>query len=104
MMGNTLAAKYSDPSSPVVKVQINGVSLSNTLIDLGDSINVMTKQTMERPGLTNFRPTTIVLHVDNQSSVRPQCIIEDGIISVDSWEYTTNLWFCRQNQTSEPIL
>ena len=42
MMYNTLAAKYSDPGSLIVKVQINGISLSNTLIDLGAAINVMT--------------------------------------------------------------
>ena len=43
MMGNTLAAKYFDLGSPVVKVQINGISLSNTLIELGAAINVMNK-------------------------------------------------------------
>ena len=41
--GNTLVAKYSELGSLVVKVQINGISLSNTLIDLGETINVMTK-------------------------------------------------------------
>ena len=86
-MGNTLAAKYSDPGSFVVKVQINDISLSNTLIDLGAAINVMTKHTMERLGLTNLRQTTIVLQLDDQSPVRPEGIIEYFFILVDSWEY-----------------
>ena len=54
MMGNTLAAKYSNPGSLIVNVQINGISLSNTLIDLGTAINVLTKQTMDRLGITNL--------------------------------------------------
>ena len=54
MTGNTLVAKYSYLGSPVVKVQINDISLPNTLIDLGASINVMTKLTMEGLGLTNL--------------------------------------------------
>ena len=61
MMGNTLAAKYSDPGSLIVKVQINGISLSNTLIDLGAAINVMTKQTMDRLAITNLRQTSTIL-------------------------------------------
>ena len=61
MMGNTLTAKYSDPGNPFVKVQINGISLSNTLTDLGAAINVMTKQTMDRLGITHLRKTSTIL-------------------------------------------
>ena len=60
-MGNTLPAKYSDPGSPIVKVKINGISLSNTLIDLGTAINVLTKQTMDRLGITNLWKNSIIL-------------------------------------------
>ena len=89
MMGNTLVAKYPDLGSHVVKVQINGVSLPNTLIDLGASINVMTKSTMEGLGLTNLWQTTTVLQLAYQSFVKPEGIIEDILIYVDSWEYPT---------------
>ena len=86
VMGNTLTAKY-DPGSHVVKVQINGISLYNTLIDLGVAINVMTKHTMERLGLKNIRQTTTILHVADQYPIRLEGVIEDDVISVDSWEY-----------------
>jgi hypothetical protein len=39
--------KYNDPGNPVVTVEINGISLPNTLIDLGATINVMTFDTMQ---------------------------------------------------------
>jgi hypothetical protein len=41
-----MPSKYNDPGNPVVTVEINGISLSNTLIDLGEAINVMIVDTM----------------------------------------------------------
>ena len=83
VMGNTLATKYSDSVSHIVQVQINGISLSNTLIYLGVAINIMTKNTMERLCLTNIPQNTIVLQLVDQSLVRPGGIIEDVFILVD---------------------
>jgi hypothetical protein len=41
-----IPSKYNDPGNPVVTIEINGISFSNTLIDLGAAINVMTVDTM----------------------------------------------------------
>lgn len=46
-MGQISIQKYVDPGSPIVKTHINGVEMPNTLIDLGATINIMSKQTME---------------------------------------------------------
>ena len=86
-MGNTLVAKYSELGSLVVKVQINGISLSNTFIDLGSAINLMAKYTMERLGLTNLRQNTIISQLVDQSLIRLGGVIEDVFILVDSWDY-----------------
>jgi hypothetical protein len=48
MLGNILTTKYSDPRIPIVDVYINNICISNTLIDLGAAINIMTKETMEK--------------------------------------------------------
>jgi hypothetical protein len=40
--------KYNDPGNPVVTIEINGISLPNTLIDLGAAINVMPFDTMQK--------------------------------------------------------
>jgi hypothetical protein len=40
--------KYNDPGNPVVTIEINGISLPNTLIDLGAAINVMHFDTMQK--------------------------------------------------------
>jgi hypothetical protein len=54
-------AKYSDPGIPVVDVQINKTCISNTLIYLGVSINVIMKETMNTLGLFHLIQTPMVL-------------------------------------------
>jgi hypothetical protein len=90
MMGGVLAAKYSDHGSPVVNVQIKYKLISNTLIDLGASINVMTCETMQALGLTCLRETPIVLQLTNISTIKPEDILEDVVIYMDLWEYLAN--------------
>lgn len=43
MLGNITVPKYTDFGSPVVDVKINGTIIKNNLINLGATINVMTK-------------------------------------------------------------
>lgn len=46
MLGQVICPKYLDLGSPVVDVHINGTIIPHTLIDLGATINVMTRDTM----------------------------------------------------------
>lgn len=95
MLGNIFTAKYSDPGSSIVNVQINDVLIPNTLIDLGDEINVMTRETMDMLGLSDLRDTPIVLQLAGRSTIKLEGIIEDLVISIDSWEYPADfmvLW------------
>jgi hypothetical protein len=41
-----IPSKYNDRGNVVVTIEINGITLSNTLIDIGVAINVMTIDTM----------------------------------------------------------
>ena len=91
MLGREIFPKYLDPSSPVVDVHINGVIVHNTLIDLGVSINVMTKETMLKLNLKGtLRKTTTILQVADQSTVTSEGIVEDVMVTIDSWEYPTD--------------
>ena len=58
-----IPSKYSDPGNPVVTIEINGVSLPNTLIDLGATINVMSVNTMKTLQLDHLRPTQTLLEL-----------------------------------------
>ena len=82
---------YLDPGSPVVNVHINGIIIPHTLIDLGAAINVMTKDTMLKINLQGSpRKTTIVLQLAECSILTPEGIVEDVMVSIDSWEYPAN--------------
>eukprot|EP00253_Pinus_taeda_P034880 PITA_34880 len=91
MLGQIICPKYLDPGSPVVDVHINGTMVPHTLIDLGATINVMKKDTMlklNRQG--SLRKTTTVLELADRSTVTPEGIVEDVMVSIDSWKYPTN--------------
>eukprot|EP00253_Pinus_taeda_P019887 PITA_19887 len=88
LMTNTISIeKYVDPGIPKVTTIINNIQIPNTLIDLGAAINVMTLETMRTLQLTNLQHTTIVLELADRSKVIPEGILEDIIVSLDSWEY-----------------
>ena len=87
IMGKTLLAKYDDPGNPTVTVQIGHTQIPNVLVDLGAAINVMTIETVRKLGLTNLRPTPTILELEASSTIKPEGILDDLVISVDSWEY-----------------
>ena len=91
MLGRVIFLKYLDPSSPVVDVHIDGDVVPNTMIDLEADISVMTKENMVKLNLQgNLRKTAIVLKLTDQSTVTLEGIVEDVMVSIDSWEYPTN--------------
>lgn len=55
MMSVVHARRFSNHVSPVFNVKINHTIISNTLIDLGVVINVITNKSMEALGHSNFR-------------------------------------------------
>jgi hypothetical protein len=83
------AEKYVDPGNPVVTVLINKTPIANTLIDLGATINVMTLETLNQLRLHNLLPTPTMFELVDRSKLKPEGILEDVIVSLDSWEYPT---------------
>ena len=79
--------KYIDPINPFVSIQIGNVLVYNVLIDLGEAIDFMAKQTMDQLQLSHLRPTPNVLELADKSKIKPKGVLDDVIISVDSWEY-----------------
>jgi len=88
MLGEVICPKYLDLRSPVIDVHINCTIVPHTLIDLGASINVMTKDTMLKLNLQgSLRKTTTILKLVDHSTITPKGIVEDVMVSIDSWEY-----------------
>lgn len=87
MSTQTMVEKYIDPGIPMVTISINNFSVPNTLIYLRVAINVMTMETMKYLHLNNIRSTSTILELADRSKVVPEGILEDIIVSLDSWEY-----------------
>lgn len=84
--------KYADPGIPVVTTFINGYPIINTLVDLGEAINVMTMETLSHIGSFDLLPTPTMLELANRCKVKPKGTLEDIVISLDSWEYPTDFY------------
>lgn len=61
MMGEITIEKYLNLGSPIVKIHINNVEIPNTLIDLGETINVIMKSYMDESRLTNLQYIPTIL-------------------------------------------
>eukprot|EP00253_Pinus_taeda_P007304 PITA_07304 len=87
MMGKITMQKYVDPGSPIKNTRINGVEIPNNLIDLGAAINIMSRQTMEQLKLPNLLFTPTLPQLADRSIIKPDGVLEDISVSLDSWEY-----------------
>jgi len=84
----TPPVKYGDPGHPTITVQVGKTFVYKVLVDLGAAINIMTLETAQLLQLKNFiRETPTILKLADRSTIKPEGIIEDVIISVESWNY-----------------
>lgn len=60
------------------------------LIDLGVTINIMTRKTMDQLRLTHIHPTPTVLKLTNRYKIKREGVLDDVAVSIDSWEYPEN--------------
>ena len=104
MLGKVLNPKYAYIGSLVMTMNIKSVSISETLIDLGETINVMNKDMMLKVNIQALLiHTTIVLQLEDSSIVFPKGMLEDIIVCVDSLEYPTDFIVLRRKISSVVI-
>eukprot|EP00253_Pinus_taeda_P006222 PITA_06222 len=84
LSGKETPIKYEDRGNPIVTIQIYGQTLTNALVDLGVAINILTIATCQKLGITSIEPTSTLLELADRSVVRPEGILHDVMVSVDS--------------------
>lgn len=87
MLEKVAIPKYFNPGSPVVTVTIHGIQVQNALVDLGASINVMIKEVLSRLHIVGLKETPTILQLTDSSTIKPYGMIEDVIVTLNSWEY-----------------
>jgi len=77
MMVKTTIQKYLDLGGPLAKTHINRTAIPNTLIDLGETINIMSKQIMDKLKLPNLQYTPTLLQLADKFVIKPNGVLED---------------------------
>jgi len=86
MSGKVPPVKYGDPGHLTVTVQVGKTIVSRFLLDIGAAINIMTLEIAQLLKLKNvIRETSTILKLANHSTIKPEGVIEDLIISIESW-------------------
>ena len=62
--------------------------MHNVLIDLGASINVMTKEVMCKLNIIGLRQTPTILQLADCSTIVPDGMLEDVIFTLYLWDYS----------------
>ena len=99
--------KYTNPGDPVVTLIVNNTAMDNTLIDLGSTINMMNTSFLEVLQLRQIlRPTPSILELANRTTVKPDGVLDDIIVSVASWEYPVDFMVVESKDPSKghPII
>lgn len=80
--------------------------LSNVLVELRVTINVMTYETMNKIRCTKVKLTNTVLQLADRYTIAPYGIVEDILVVVDSWEYPMDFMVVKikSNMVGYPML
>ena len=79
--------KYKDPGSPTVLVNIGGIRIDKSLLDLGASVNLLPYSLYKQLGLGELKPTNITLSLADRSVKIPKGIVEDVLVKIDKFYY-----------------
>ncbi|XP_022857020.1 uncharacterized protein LOC111378083 [Olea europaea var. sylvestris] len=69
--------KYKDPGCPTVSCIIKSHEISQALLDLGASVNIMSCDIYLSLGLREMKPTSVSLQLANRSTIRPREVVEN---------------------------
>ena len=79
--------KYKDPGCPTISVNIGGISVEKSLLDLGASVNLLSYSMYKQLGLGELKPTSITLSLADRSIKILKGTIDDVLIQVDRFYY-----------------
>ncbi|XP_022859339.1 uncharacterized protein LOC111380103 [Olea europaea var. sylvestris] len=79
--------KYKDPGCPTVSFVIGNHEISQALIDLGPSVNIMPYSIYLSLGLGEIKPTSVSLQLADRSTIRIRGVVEDVLVQIDKFCY-----------------
>jgi len=78
-----LPQKCEDPGHFTIPCTIGELTITNALVDLGASINVMLESVYRMLNLGRLKPTNLVIQLANKSTVEPLGVLEDVLVKLN---------------------
>ena len=82
-----MGANIIDPHCPGVDMIIHGQKITGALIDGGSGVNVITTETCEKLGLTNWPKCPFWLRMADGSSVKPEGLLQNLSILIEGYSF-----------------
>ena len=83
---------YTQATPTFFIVTIHGIQVQNALVDLGASIDFMKKEALSRLHIIGLREKPTILQLVDSSPIKPDGMIEDAIVTLNSWEYPVDFF------------
>ncbi|XP_058753783.1 uncharacterized protein LOC131626967 [Vicia villosa] len=77
--------KEADPGRVILPITIGGNYISNGLVDLGSSINLIPLSVVKRLGNIEMKHTRITLQLADKSIISPYGVVQDMLVKVDKF-------------------
>ena len=100
-MMNALAIKKRDPGAPMITSEIGGMSFTRSLLDTGDSINILPKSILGRHHVGELQPFLVKLCLADGSVRKPHGIVEDIIIRIEDCYFLVDFLVVDMKTTKE---
>ncbi|XP_076890609.1 uncharacterized protein LOC143538546 [Bidens hawaiensis] len=85
VLQNKLPTKKTDPRSFTIPCLIGDLFVSNSLADLGASINLMPYAVFSKLGLGEPKPTRMSIQLADRSVKYPRSIVENMLVKIDKF-------------------
>jgi len=87
ILQHNLPPKFKDPGAPTIPCIIGDHMIDKALLDLGAGVNLLPYSIYFQLGLGELKPTPIILQLADWSIKKPQGVIGDVIIQVDTFYF-----------------
>ncbi|XP_058726302.1 uncharacterized protein LOC131597632 [Vicia villosa] len=77
--------KEADPGQVILPITIGGNYISNGLVDLGSSINLIPLSVVKRLGNIEMKHTRITLQLADKSIISPYGVVQDMLVKMDKF-------------------
>ncbi|KAL4295505.1 hypothetical protein GQ457_12G014930 [Hibiscus cannabinus] len=90
MMHNKVTAEKTGPMSYTIPCSIGNNYSTKALCDPGASINMMPKSVLQKLGIGEAKPTTVMLQLADRSFIQPKGKIKDILLRLDKFIFPTD--------------